>query len=206
MSLLGKLFANAAANDDEITFRPSRKFTARDIQRIAERGAAEFRSTNINVLSLFELEGEFGLYSTLNNYVQTKAAMTAEVTEAMSDGDEIALTQAFMRALEQSFVDLLEKGALKRIQLTENWTPEATVEYASLLRSVAATKAANATQAAATVPATAPAPGVPVVRETPVETCAREFREMPSSKWKAKWLHDQRNRPVTDQAAAEGRI
>jgi hypothetical protein len=203
MSLLGKLFANAAANDDEITFRPSRKFTARDIQRIAERGAAEFRSTNINVLSLFELEGEFGLYSTLNNYIQTKAAMTAEVSEAISDGDGIVLIQAFQRALEQSFVELLEKGALKRIQLSENWTPEATVEYARLRRSVATTKAANATPVAAPVPAVT-VPVVPV--ETLTEACAREWKELSGDQFRVKYLNNRNNRPIYEQALSEGKI
>src|ERR1700751_4997988 len=126
MSLLGKLFASGLANDDDdVILRPSRKFTKQDIIRIAERGASEFRAYAMNLLSCYELQGEFGLYSTLGNFVQTKNPMTAEIAEAISDGDEVALVQAFRRAMEFAFVTLLEKNALRRIQLVESWPPEA---------------------------------------------------------------------------------
>jgi hypothetical protein len=46
----------------------------------------------------------------------------------------------------------------------------------------------------------------PVVTETPIETCVREFREMPSQAWKTKWLNNRNNRPVADEAFASGRI
>ena len=55
-------------------------------------------------------------------------------------------------------------------------------------------------------PVAVPVPVAPVVHETPVETCVREFRELPSAAWKTKWLNNQNNRPVADQAVAEGRI
>jgi hypothetical protein len=200
MSLLGRLFAHGVDADDDVILRPSRKFTRQDIVRIAERGASEFRADAMNLLSCYELEGEFALYSTLGNFVQTKNPMTAEITEAVVDGDEVALIHAFRRAMESAFVTLVEKGALKRIQLVENWPTEAVAEYERIRRSVAAIKVATA------APVAASAPVAPVVRETPVETCAREFRELPSTTWKNKWLNDQRNRPVADLAAAEGRI
>jgi hypothetical protein len=200
MSILGKLFASGLENMDEVNVRPSRKFTAKDIHRIAERGASEFRANALNLLSCYELEGEFGLYSTLGNFIQTKNAMTAEIAEAVADGDEIALVDAFRRAMENAFTNLVQKGALKRLQLVENWPAEADAEYERMRRSASATLATNA------VPVAAKAPVAPVVRETPVETCAREFRELPSNAWKSKWLNDQRNRPIADQAVAEGRI
>lgn len=200
MSLLGKLFARGVEADDSIVIRPSRKFAKQDILRIAERGASDFRSDGMNLLSCYELDGEFGLYSTLSNYIQTKKAMTAEINEAVVDGDEVALIQAFRRAMELSFVTLVEKNALKRIQLVESWPPEATAEYARMRRSVVAPKVADAPPVAATVPVE------PVVRETPIETCCREFRELSSSAWKTKWLKNRNNRSIADQAVAEGRI
>jgi len=200
MSLLGKLFARGVDADEDIVFRPSRKFNRNDLIRIADRGASGFRADTMNLLSCYELEGEFGLYAVLANFVQTKNPMTAEISEAVRDGDEVALAQAFRRAMEFAFVSLLEKGALKRIQLVESWPTEAVAEYGRIRRSVAAIKVATA------APVVAPPPVVSVVLETPVEVCSREFRELPSSSWKAKWLNDQRNRPVADQAAAEGRI
>ena len=46
----------------------------------------------------------------------------------------------------------------------------------------------------------------PVATETPIETCAREFHELPSSAWKKKWLNNQTSRPIADECVAEGRI
>jgi hypothetical protein len=201
MSLLGKLFARGLANDsDDVILRPSRKFTKQDVIRIAERGASEFRAYAMNLLSCYELEGEFGLYSTLGNFVQTKNSMTAEIAEAISDGDEVALIRAFRRAMGLAFVTLLEKGALKRLQLVDQWPPEAVAEYERIRRSVITTKSANAD------PVATPTPVAPVMQETPIETCIREFRELPSAAWKVKWLTNRNNRSIADQAVAEGRI
>jgi len=198
MGILGKLIARGIANSDDVVLRPGRKFKKEDIVRLADRGASEFRANAMNLLSCYELEGEFGLYSTIGNFVQTKNAMTAEIAEAVADGDEVALTQAFQRAMEYAFVTLLEKGALTRLKLVETWPPEAIAEYERMRRSVV--------KAAHTTPASAPEPVAPLVPETPVETCTREFRELPSSAWQKKWLNDTRNRPVAEQAASEGRI
>lgn len=116
MSLLGKLFSRIAADgdDDDVVYRPSRKFTTKDIHRIAERGGEEFRSANMNVLSCYgPLEGEFGLYETLSNFLRTKNPLNEEISEAVTDGDEIGLLQAFQHALAFSFVTLVEQGALQ---------------------------------------------------------------------------------------------
>jgi hypothetical protein len=201
MSLLGKLFARGLEGMDDVTLRTGRKFTTKDIHLIAERGGEEFRSANMNVLSCYgPLEGEFGLYETLSNFLKTKNPMTAEINEAVVDGDEVALIEAFQRVLEFAFITLVEKGALRRLQLIDQYPPEAVAEYARMRRSI---KTAEATPAA---PVAAPAPVAPVVRETPVETCVREFRELPSAAWKTKWLNNQTNRPIADRAVAEGRI
>lgn len=197
MSLLGKLFARGVEGVDNFKPQPNRKFTRKDLINVADRGASEFRADAMNLLSCYELEGEFGLYSVLGNFVSTKNPLTAEINEAVQDGDELALIEAFRHAMEYSFVHLLEKGALKRLQLVEKWPAEAFAEYERIRRSVVSTTAA---------PVATPVPVAPIVRETPVETCAREFRELSSRVWKRKWLDDQRNRPVADLAAAEGRI
>jgi hypothetical protein len=204
MSFMAKLIRQAAAGElnDDTKLYPSRKFTPQDIARIAERGATEFRSNDMNLISCFgPLEGEFGLYATLSNFVQTKGALTDEITEAVQDGDEVALTRTIMRALDYSFVALYEKKALARLQLVEDMPAEAMAEYHRMKRSIGPAPATN------TTPGTAPAVAVaPAVVETPVETCVREFRETPSQAWKKKWLDNQNNRKVTDQAFAEGRL
>jgi hypothetical protein len=200
MSLLGKIFERGLDADD-VVLTPRKQFTKEDVRRIAERGCTEFRRMNMNLLSGFgPLEGEFGVYSTLSNYFQTKSPLTQEINEALADGDEIALTRAFIHAMEFSFVTLYEKGALKRLQLIADLPDEAVTELKRMQRAVGPKPKASV------VPVLSPAPTTPVIAETPIEICVREFRELPSSAWKQKWLNDRRNRPITDQAFAEGRI
>src|SRR5260221_1848221 len=202
MSLLGKLFAHGVADDEDVALRPSRQFTRQDIGRIAERAATEFRNRSMNLMSCFgPLEGEFGLYGTLSNFVRTKNPLSAEISEAVQDGDEVALLQVLIKAMEVAFVMLYEKGALARLQIVEALPPEAMGEWLAMSRRVGSNSpaAAPASQVEET-------PVVPVVTETPVETCAREFRESPSREWKRKWLDNRKNRSAADQAAAEGRI
>jgi hypothetical protein len=198
MSLLGRLFARGLEGDD-IMLRPSRKFTKQDIMKIAERGASGFRADAMNVLSCYELEGEFGLYSTIGNYVQTKNPMTAEINEALVDGDEIALIQAFRRSMELAFVSLVEKDALRRLQLSQ-WPTEAIAEYARMRKSVSTATAAS--------PAPVAAPVAPPRPIDPVEECVADWnnKQVPSNVFKKKWMDHRDRRPYYDRAIDQGLI
>jgi hypothetical protein len=204
--LLASLIRQGVGGDEddiEVSYRPRKQFTRADIERIAARGAEQFRDRAMNLISCFgPLEGEFGLYSSLSNFIQTKGALTAEINEAVQDGDEVDLVQAFTRAMEFAFVTLYEKKrALARLQLVENLPAEAMVEYVRMRQSVA-----NFINPVVAAPVVTKAPVAPVVVETPVEICVREFKELPSQAWKIKWLTNMKNRPIADQAFAEGRI
>lgn len=202
MSLLGKLFAHGLEGDEDVVLRPSRQFTRQDIGRIAERAATEFRNRSMNQISCFgPLEGEFGLYSTLSNFVRTKNPLSAEISEAVQDGDEVALLQVLIKAMEVAFATLYEKGALARLQIVDALPPEAMGEWLSMSQRIVSTSpaAAPASQVEET-------PVVPVVIETPVETCAREWKDLPSDSFRAKYLNHRGNRKFYEQALAEGRI
>lgn len=62
MGILGKLFAHGV--DGDFVLRTNRKFTRQDLIQIADLGASQFRDSNSNLLSCYDLENEFGLYST----------------------------------------------------------------------------------------------------------------------------------------------
>jgi hypothetical protein len=197
--LLNQVIRRGVDNDAPI--RPSRNFTRQDIGRIAERACTEFRNRAMNVLSLYgPLDGSFGLYETLQNFVQTRSVLNEEINSVVQGGDEIDLLETLIKTLEFAFVSLSRKGALDRLRPTgDAWPAEAVAEYLRLEKSVDGLSPSTA-------PAAAQAPASPVVVETQVEICAREFKEMPSNQWKKKWLLDQRNRPVADLCVAEGRI
>jgi hypothetical protein len=158
----------------------------------------------MNVLSLYgPLDGSFGLYKTLQNFVQTKSTLNEEINAAVRSGDEVDLLETLIKTLEFAFVTLSRKGALDRLRLTEEaWPAIAVAEWMRMEQSIASLLP-SAAPATAAVPQK---PVAPVVTETPVETCVREFKEMPSQVWKTKWLNNRNNRPIADQAFAEGRI
>lgn len=197
--LLAKLIARGVEDGEDVILRPSRNFTQTDIVKLSERAASQWRDEFSNLLSCFELNGEFGLWLVLQTYYQSKGLSDA-VSEAVEDGDEDAFVKAMFRTQCAAFVDLYEKrNALSRIQLVQDLPAASAVEYARLRQYAGTASAVSAAPAVRTVAA-------PVVTESPIEQCVREFREMPSQSWKKKWLLDQRNRPITDRAFAEGKI
>jgi hypothetical protein len=207
MSFMAKLIRQAAAGElnDDTKLYPSRKFTREDIGRIAERACVEFRNRVMNVLSLYSpLDGSFGVYETLQNFVQTKSTLNEEINAAAQGGDEVDLIETLIKTLEFAFVTLSRKGALDRLLLTEEaWPPIAVAEWLRMEKSITRLLPGAAP---ASAPSAAVAPVTPVVVETPIEACVREFKETPSKIWKAKWLDNRNNRPIADQAVAEGRL
>jgi hypothetical protein len=198
-SLLGKIFARGIEDDEEIVFRPNRNFTQTDIVKLSERAASQWRDEFSNLLSCFELSGEFGLWAVLQTYYQSKGLSEA-VSEAIEDGDENGFVKAMFWTQCAAFADLYEKrNALLRIQLVEDLPAAAAIEYARLRQHAG-------TATTMTAPAVVRTVAAPIVTESPIETCVREFKEMPSQAWKTKWLNNRNNRPVADRAFAEGRI
>lgn len=209
-SLLGKIFAHGLEGDEDVVLRPSRQFTRQDIGRVAERAAIEFRNRSMNLISCFgPLEGEFGLYSTLSNFVQIKNPAGAEINEAVQDGDEIALLQVLIQALEVAFVELYNKGALHRLQLTvESLPAEAMGEWLRLSQRADSASSADAAPSLLEPPAPAP------VVLTPLEQVVLDFRgdkengvpPMSSDVFRRTWINDRRRRPTYDAAVEQGLV
>jgi hypothetical protein len=189
--------------------RPSRQFTRQDIGRIAERAATEFRNRSMNQISCFgPLEGEFGLYSTLSNFVRTKNPLSAEISEAVQDGDEVALLQVLIKAMEVAFATLYEKGALARLQIVEALPAEAISEWLSMSQRVGSTSSASVTPSVSEPEAPAP------IVLTPLEKVVLDFRgdrengipPMASDVFRRTWINDRRRRPVYDAAVEQGLV
>jgi hypothetical protein len=196
--LLGSIIRKGLEDSEEgdHLLRPGREF---DVVRSAEKSAQSFLQTYGNLLSCFTLQGEFGLWKTLETYMRTKG-LVPEVLEAIEDGDEAAYMKAIFRSQQRAFHDLYTKGAIYRLMIVDALPRAAIDEWLQMEKSVVGATAPNA------APAPAQAPVVPVVAETPIEACVREFKEMPSQAWKTKWLNNRNNRPIADQAFEEGRI
>jgi hypothetical protein len=176
------------------------RFTKERITEAAGRAAERFRDSALNLLSSFEpLEGEYGVWQTMDNFIQAKNPLGSEIEQAIKNGDEGDLVKALTRAIEYSFAELYNRGALARLQLVDPLSPEAMNEWIRLSRSVA-----PATPRL--IPVAQEAPVAPVAVETPTEVCAREWKELSGDQFKTKYLNNRNNRPIYEQCLVEGKI
>ena len=188
--ILGELLSKGV----DAHFAPRVKFTRERIAEIANTAAEGFRDNAMNLISSFgPLEGECGVWQTLDNFIRVKNPLGSEIEEAVKNGDEYELLKTLRRAFEYSFVELYNRGALARLQLVDALSPEAMSEWIRLSRSVASTTTQSA-PVAQEVPAAPPAP------LDPVEQCAADWKEMSTAQFKRKYVSDTRMRPYFDAA------
>lgn len=195
MATFAGILAQVAEKGDA---RRRRTFQPQDVMDIANRTAKQFQRENMNLLSCYELNDDYGLHQTLGRFCKTNNPAGSKIDTALEDGDEQGLFAALLFAMRSAFVTLYQRNALKRIQLVEKWPEEAQKEYSWLVAVV------NATTVSTPAPAAPIAPAAPV--ETPTEVCAREFKELSGDKFKVKWLNHQGNRAIYEQACEEGKI
>src|SRR6202011_1599680 len=98
--LLGTIIRRGVDGDtDGDILRPARQF---DVRQVAEQAAQQFLSTYGNLLSCFQLAGEFGLWETMQSYIQTKGLLP-EALDAVGDGDESGYPWAILRNQTKAF-------------------------------------------------------------------------------------------------------
>jgi hypothetical protein len=200
--LLGTIIRHGVDGDsDGDVLRPSREF---DVRLAAEQAAQSFLNKYGNLLSCYQLSGDYGLWKTLETYIQSKGFLP-EAVEAINDGDEVGFKKAVIHSQESAFVDLCEnRNALKRLQLVENWPAEAFAEYSRMREAIGS----NASVTPSVSEPEAPAPIV----LTPLEKVVLDFRgdrengipPMASDVFRKTWINDRRRRPVYDDAVEQG--
>jgi hypothetical protein len=179
------------SNDSAVALR---QFTAGDARKYAEQGASQFLAEYGNLLSSYNLHGEFGLWATLQTYLQTMGLGNV-VNQAVEDGDVSAYISGIFLSQVNAFVTLFERGALERLQVVET-LPELAAEELSRLLKYARVKASTAS--------VAPQPAAPNV--TPTEQCEKDFHDLGSSAFKTKYMANQNGRKTYEQTLAEGKI
>ena len=193
MGITGKLFEKGNLEGIEAAVAPH-QFTAGDARRYAEQGAAQFLQMYGNLLSCYSLNGEFGMWQTLQTYLQTMG-LGAEVTKAVEDGDVNAYIAGIFYSQVNAFAALFNRGALERLQIVDMLPDLAAEELSSLLRTAASMAK---TSAAAVVPQP--------MALTPTEQCAQDYQDLGASGFKTKYMNNQHGRKIYEQALAEGKI
>jgi hypothetical protein len=206
IGLLGSLIRHGVDGDsDGDVLRPAREF---DVRLAAEQAAQGFLNKYGNLLSCYQLSGDYGLWKTLETYIQSKGFLP-EAVEAINDGNEVGFKKAVIRSQESAFVDLCEnRNALKRLQLVENWPAEAFAEYSRMRKAIGSNSSVNVVPSLSEPPAPAP------IILTPLEQVVRDFRgdrengipPMASGVFRKTWINDRRRRPVYDDAVEQGLV
>ena len=190
MGMTGRFFEQGEESIDIIA--APRKFSSGDARRYAEQGAQQFLSEYGNLLSCYTLQGEFGMWATLQTYLQTMGLGNA-VIEAVEDGDVAAYTRGIFLSQVNAFAALFQRGALERLQVVERLPDLAAEELGKLLK-YASVKIASA--------AVVPQPAA----VTPTEQCAQDYQDLGASGFKAKYMSNQNGRKIYEQTLAEGKI
>jgi hypothetical protein len=153
-----------------------------------------WKKRNAEILSCFDLER---LQERMQAYadLETGASVMQELSEASNQHrDADAVAAVWFKVYNESFITLYDRGLLANLIVVDA-IPEAA--QAQLDAMAAEVEAYNHVEPVAEVVA-------PVVQIDPVTQCARDFHEMGSSQFAAKYLKNTRNRPTYDAACERG--
>jgi hypothetical protein len=150
------------------------------------------------LFSCFRTTGEDNLWDVFASYVRTSSS-DPDVQKAIYADDvdcqDALVMQAIVLSYERIFLRLLERGALDRLLVVEELPPVAQADLDKMQANVDAAEPAEAPVAVK----------APVVVD-PVDTCVKDFHEMGSAQFQAKYLRNQNNRKFYDAAVAQGRL
>ncbi len=190
---LSSFFANGTDETSLADFRPAQEF---DVHAVTVRAAESVRNAYRNIFSCFELEGPDGLWETISLFIKRKNLLAAAV-EAIKNGDPSAYTWEFQQTLKRAFVALMTRGALDRIKIVDEYPAEAESDMVAIQRSLQVADVAELASVVEVVPA-APA--------DPLDQVVEDFRHLGSSAFKLKYMNNQQNRALYDQAISQGRL
>lgn len=197
-SLMNSINNGADDFGDDNRTPTGKQITRQRAQELGGQAAQEFQRADINLLSCFDLKG---LFSALAVEIEDEGLTGLE--KLVVSGDERGFMKAMYNAQALGFMNLLNRGALNRYKLVDAWPAAAARELVALGDYVRSLKAA----APAATPVAAAAPAAPVVVSiTPEEQCAKDWRELGSRTFKAKYMIDTRMRAHFENAQAQGLI
>jgi hypothetical protein len=192
MGITGRFFEKGIDDIDEAV--APHRFAADDARKYAEEGAGQFLSVYGNLLSSYSLKGEFGLWATLQTYLQTMG-LGEDANQAIKEGDVAAYIAAIFYTQVNAFAALFNRGALERLMIVDSLPELAAEELSSLLRT-AASMAKTSTAAVVPQPANL----------TATEICANDWKELGASGFKTKYMNNHNGRKIYEQTLAEGKI
>ena len=153
-----------------------------------------WKKKNAEILSCFDLNNLQEAMQAFADLELGKQVMQNLYDASEEDRDADAVAAVWFNVYNESFVTLYDRGLLTHLIVVDE-VPEAA--QAQLDAMAAEVEAYNHVEPVAEVAA-------PVVQIDPVTQCARDFHEMGSSQFAAKYLRNTRNRPTYDAACDRG--
>jgi hypothetical protein len=153
-----------------------------------------WKRKNAEILSCFDLDR---LQERMQAYADLELGKTVlqELYAASNqDRDADAVAAVWMGVYNTSFVTLYDRGLLTHLIVVDEVPEAAQAQLDAMAAEVASSNVEPVAEFAAPV----------VVKIDPIALCVKEFHELGSSKFKAKYLDDRRNRPIYEAAIDRG--
>jgi hypothetical protein len=179
-------------------------------EEIMDEGLQSIRSCEkefSNVLSCYDAAKLRDLMQTLQQLENVDCLRNVTSRPGFCDqskDDQLdAINKAVRQSFEKVFITLYDRGALDRLLVVDETTNEAEEEVVRMrndVRSYEQDQVERQQEAAAF--AAQPVEAI----EDPHDLCIREFHELGSAAFKAKYLSNQNNRRVYENCVSQGRI
>jgi hypothetical protein len=164
-----------------------------------------FNTQYADLLSCYQLQGEFGLWAALQNFqnLHPDQAGLKELDEAAEAGNISRLEAACMLSLEKPFVALVENQAFKRLQLIDAFPAEAQAQFNTMWRHAKLNADGSRNNV---VVANAPEPE-PIAEPSALDQCVADWKSLSTAAFRAKWpkSNPQLNR-IVEEMFATGRV
>jgi hypothetical protein len=203
--LMGTFIKQGIQNDDDISvLRPIVQMDKKKIVELTQQALQTFLRKWGNSLSVYALEGAYGLANTLFASLETKG-LDSLAAEAIEDGDAVGYMEAIVRSLEQFYFDLYSRGALDRLKLVDEFPEIVLREFEALERVVNGNKQALSPEAQSQA-------AEPEVKISITDQALADYRgnkdlglkPLSSDQFKKKWLNNQKNRPIWNEIVRRG--
>jgi hypothetical protein len=153
-----------------------------------------WKKKNAEILSCFDLNR---LQEAMQAFADLELGKTVmqELRDASNEArDADAVAAVWISMYNTAFITLYDRGLLTHLIVVDEVPEAAQAQLDAMATEVASSNAEPVAEVVAPI----------VVQIDPVTQCARDFHELGSSKFKAKYLDDRRNRPIYEAAIDRG--
>ncbi len=168
----------------------------REIINYGQSLLGSWKKRNAEILSCFDIDR---LQERMQAYADLElgnAVLQELYAASEEDRDADAVAAIWFKVYNQSFTTLWDRGLLNHLLVVDQIPAKAQAQLDAMVAEVAAYSVEPAAEAEVAAPVE--------VQVNPVTQCVTDFHELGSRQFKAKYLNNQKNRPIYEAAVDRG--